>query len=139
MVTMIMDGDDQLNKMELDFFLKGNTSLDVIEEKKPYPWLSDNGWKDIQKFETLGDVWKDFKSDLKGNGKEWKEWYDLEAPEACAIPCDYSAKLSKYQQLCLMRVIRPDRCIPAIKNFIIDKMSDYYVKPQPLNYEKIYA
>ena len=34
-------------KVELDFFLKGNTSLDAVEAKKPYPWLSDNGWKDI--------------------------------------------------------------------------------------------
>jgi dynein heavy chain len=47
MVTMIMDGDKSLNKIELDFFLKGNTSLDAVEMKKPYTWLSDNGWKDI--------------------------------------------------------------------------------------------
>ena len=37
-----------------------------------------------------------------------------------------------------MRVIRPDRVVNAIKNFIIDKMSDYYVKSPPLSYEKIY-
>lgn len=47
MITMIMDGDNELNKVELDFFLKGNTSLDAVERRKPYPWLSDNGWKDI--------------------------------------------------------------------------------------------
>jgi dynein heavy chain len=47
MVTMIMDGDNSLNKVELDFFLKGNTSLDPVEQKKPATWLSDNGWKDI--------------------------------------------------------------------------------------------
>lgn len=37
-----------------------------------------------------------------------------------------------------MRVIRPDRAVNAIKNFIIDRMSDYYVKSPPLSYEKIY-
>lgn len=37
-----------------------------------------------------------------------------------------------------MRVIRPDRCVNAIKNFIIDKMSEYYVKSPPLNFMKIY-
>ena len=47
MVTMIMDGDSHLNKIELDFFLKGNTSLDTVEAKKPYPWISENGWKDM--------------------------------------------------------------------------------------------
>jgi dynein heavy chain len=38
-----------------------------------------------------------------------------------------------------MRVLRPDRVINAIKNFIIDKMNDYYVKSPPINFEKIYA
>mgnify|MGYP000858251579 CR=1 FL=1 len=38
-----------------------------------------------------------------------------------------------------MRVIRPDRVINAIKNFIMDKMSDYYVKSPPLSFEKIYS
>ena len=37
-----------------------------------------------------------------------------------------------------MRVIRQDRCINAIKNFIIDKINDYYVKSPTLSYDKIY-
>lgn len=37
-----------------------------------------------------------------------------------------------------MRVIRPDRCVNSIKNFIIEKMSEYYVKSPPINFMKIY-
>ena len=66
-----MDGDKALNKIELDFFLKGNTSLDAVEMKKPYPWLSDNGWKDIQKLETLGEVWNGLIQNLLSNAKAW--------------------------------------------------------------------
>lgn len=40
--------------------------------------------------------------------------------------------------LLLMRVVRPDRVVNATKNFIIDKMNDYYVKSPPIDYEKIY-
>lgn len=40
MTTMIMDGDNNLDRQELDFFLKGNTSLDEIE-RNPLKWLSD--------------------------------------------------------------------------------------------------
>jgi len=50
MTTMIMDGDGVLNKKELDFFLKGNTSLDEVEAK-PYSWISINGWKDAVKLD----------------------------------------------------------------------------------------
>jgi len=37
-----------------------------------------------------------------------------------------------------MRVIRPDRVVNSVKNFIIDKMNDYYVKSPPIDFDKIY-
>jgi dynein heavy chain len=96
MTTMIMDGDNELNKVELDFFLKGNTSLEQITREKPYAWLSQNGWKDLQKLATLGDVWKTIVDDVEHHGKEWKQWYDVEQPENTDIPCEYAHKLSRF-------------------------------------------
>lgn len=91
-----MDGDNDLNKVELDFFLKGNVSLETITREKPYVWLSTNGWKDLQKLATLGDVWKNIIDDVENNGNEWMKWYDLETPENATIPCAYSEKLTKF-------------------------------------------
>lgn len=139
MVTMIMNGDDVLNHDELDFFLKGNTSLDAVESKKPYDWITDNSWKDMQKLDGLNDSWVGFIDNLKKFPKEWREWYDHETPELIDIPCEYSKKLSQYQILLLIKVIRQDRVINQTKKFIIDKMGDFYVKPPSINFEKIYA
>jgi hypothetical protein len=36
-----------IDKKELDFFLKGNTSLDDVDEPPPAPWISIGGWKDL--------------------------------------------------------------------------------------------
>jgi dynein heavy chain len=119
MVTMIMDGNGTLNKAELDFFLKGNTSLDAVEAKKPYAWLSDNGWKDLQRLVGLGDAWSGLKDNLLKQGAEWKAFFDEESPEQASMPCGYSEALSKFQQLLVMRVVRPDRSVNAIKNFIM--------------------
>jgi len=139
MTTMIMDGDGELNKAEMDFFLKGNTSLEAVQREKPYPWISNNGWKDIQKLINLGDIWKDFIDNLENNPKDWKAWYDKLTPESSPIPCGYHEKLNKFQQLIVVRVFRPDRVVNAIKNFIIDRMqSDHYVQPPTINYDKIY-
>ena len=38
----------------------------------------------------------------------------------------------------VVRIFRPDRVINAIKNFIIERMNDYYVKSPPINYTKIF-
>jgi dynein heavy chain len=47
MTMMILDGDNLVNHKELNFFLKGNTSLDDILVKKPASWILDGGWKDM--------------------------------------------------------------------------------------------
>jgi dynein heavy chain len=135
---MIMDGDNELNKIELDFFLKGNTSLEPVSREKPYVWLSNNGWKDLQKLVNLGEDWKTIIDNVENHGHEWKEWYDLESPENTTIPCGYSEKLTKFQQLLIVRIFRSDRVVNAIKNFIIEKMNDYYIKSPPIRYDKIF-
>jgi len=138
MTTMIMDhGDGSLNYAEFDFFLKGNTSLDEVEEK-PHKWMSENGWKDAIKLDSLGGVFENLAQNIKSNEKAWKDWYDLETPEMSPMPCGYHEKLNKFQALCICKIFRNDRCINAIKNFIIDRMSDIYVKSPPIDYEKIY-
>lgn len=53
MTTMIMDGELELVRKELDFFLKGNTSLEEVESN-PLKWLSDASWKDATKLESIG-------------------------------------------------------------------------------------
>jgi dynein heavy chain len=59
MTTMIMDGEGTLDKKELDFFLKGNTSLEDVE-RNPIKWLDDSGWKNANKLDSLGGVWAGF-------------------------------------------------------------------------------
>jgi dynein heavy chain, axonemal len=138
MTTMIMDGEGELNKVELDFFLKGNTSLEAGSRPNPFTWLSNNGWKDLSRIVALGPSWVNLSADIEGNEKTWKDWYDIEAPEQTSFPCGYSDTLSKFQQLLVVRIFRPDRVVNAIKSFIIDRMNDYYVKSPPINYMKIF-
>lgn len=71
MTTMIMDNANDLDLIELDFFLKGNTSLEAIESKKPYKWISENGWKDMQKLDGLNPAWEGFIDNILNKSKEW--------------------------------------------------------------------
>jgi dynein heavy chain len=66
MTTMLQDGDGNLNRAEFDFFLKGNTSLEDVEDR-PNKWITPNGWKDACKVDALGDVWVGFPESIKQN------------------------------------------------------------------------
>ena len=61
MTLMIMEGEGKLNHEELDFFLKGNISLANVRRKNPISWVTENGWKDLERLEELSDEWKAFK------------------------------------------------------------------------------
>lgn len=54
------------------------------------------------------------------------------------MPNDYSEKLSKFQQLLVCRIFRQDRVINAIKNFIMEKMSAFYVQSPPILYDRVW-
>lgn len=139
MTTMIMDGEEELNRDELDFFLKGNTSLDAVESK-PFKWMSMNGWKDAVRLNDMGGCWQTLIDDLRENEKQWKVWYDLESPEESPLPCNYDEKTNKdkFKALLICRIFRPDRVVNAIKRFIIEKMGNaFYVKSPPIVYKKV--
>jgi dynein heavy chain len=58
--------------------------------------MSNNGWKDMMRLVTLGEIFKGLTEDVESHGASWKEWYDLETPENATIPCGYSDKLNKF-------------------------------------------
>ena len=73
MATMIMEGDRELNKTELEFFLKGSTSLEKVEAC-PYKWMTESGWKDAKRLNEIGGVWKNLLDDIRENEIAWKTW-----------------------------------------------------------------
>ena len=95
MTIMIQEGEKLINSAELDFFLKGNTSLEAVNRPKPSKWIPDSGWKDIQKLNSLGDPFSNLIYDIENNEKDWKKWYDYEKPEVEELPPGYT-KLSPF-------------------------------------------
>ena len=72
------------------------------------------------------------------NERAWRQWYDLEAPEQTPFPGGYSQTLDTFEQMLLLRCVRVDRVTVAITRYVIDRMSDKYVSPPILDYEKIF-
>ena len=147
MCTMMMDGAGQLNREELDFFLKGNIALDKIERAKLADWIPEAGWKDMHRLVELGTtvksgpgVFHQFINELESNLLSWKDWYDLERPEDAPMPNHLGDRLTPFQRLLVLRCFRPDRVLSAVKAFVVTAMGDdYFVQPPVLQYERIYS
>lgn len=138
MTLMIKEERNLLNHEELNFFLKGNTSLEQVSRPKPYKWIPDAGWKDMQKLVTIDKEYANLITDLEQNEQIWKKWYDLEKPES-ELPSNYR-KLEPFQTLLFLRVFRSDRVINGVKRFIIDyyNNNNHFVQPPTANFNKIF-
>ena len=93
MTCMIMNGEGTLDMSVLDFFLKGDTSLEGVSEACPVAWLAGSGWKDLVCFSGLSAACAELLKEFKSDTSVWKDWYDLETPETVPMPCGFSEKV----------------------------------------------
>ncbi|CAH3028713.1 unnamed protein product, partial [Porites evermanni] len=139
MTIKILEADGKLNPEELDFFLKGNISLEKSSRTKPFPWLPDQGWEDIQRLITVTpEAFSSLADDIERNGQAWKEWNDHDSPESAPFPGKYEESLTDFQRLLLLRCFRVDRVYLAITNFVTGRMSEKYVTPPVISFEAIF-
>ena len=164
LTCMIMDERKDLVRAELDFFLKGDTSLEgaTVDQPQLLSWISTAGWKDLICLSKLDPVFEHLLDDVTEHKTIWKLWYDLESPESTALPLGYGPAedvvkdvgnttepneeeqkprqaLSRFQQLLLYRCFRQDRVYNAMKRFVSAEMGEKYVQPPVLDYARIYA
>ncbi|KAI9009714.1 dynein heavy chain and region D6 of dynein motor-domain-containing protein [Gaertneriomyces semiglobifer] len=138
MTIKLMEAENMIDGAELNFFLKGDISLEEPAIGKPFPWITDQGWKDLLKLSTLNEMFFGLADLVRTNEAYWREWVQLEAPENAKFPMEYSDKLTPFQQLCLLRCFRVDRVYNAVTNFVIKHMGEKYVMPPVINYQNIF-
>ncbi|OQR86956.1 flagellar inner arm dynein 1 heavy chain alpha [Achlya hypogyna] len=141
MTVMIMASAGDLHRPELDFFLKGDTSLEAAAVAKPESlmWVAPAGWKDLLCLTKMGGPFETLLHDVTTFQAAWQTWYELEAPETSPFPCEYTTKLTPLQQLLIYRCFRQDRVYNAMKLFVISVLGEKYVQPPVLDYARIYA
>ncbi|KAJ3349859.1 Dynein heavy chain 10, axonemal [Entophlyctis luteolus] len=138
MTIKLLEVDGLIDSTELNFFLKGDISLDQVAQPKPFSWILDQGWKDLVKLTTINPVFSNLATDVSNNEDVWKAWARLEAPEVEPLPLGYSEKLNSFQFLCLLRCFRTDRVYNGVTHFVIKHMGEKFVMPPVINYQNIF-
>ncbi|XP_037644332.1 dynein heavy chain 8, axonemal-like isoform X1 [Sebastes umbrosus] len=127
--------DLQNNKIEHNKFqilIKGGAALDLKTcPTKPFSWILDMVWLnlvELSKFRPFTDIIKQ----VSQNGKAWKAWLKLDAPEEGVIPDGYNS-LDVFLKLLLIRSVCPDRTLSEAKKYIGESLGTRFAEPVILN------
>ncbi|KAM9822155.1 dynein axonemal heavy chain 10-like isoform 2-T2 [Syngnathus typhle] len=139
MTIKIEQAEDRVPQEELEFFIKGNLSLEKTLRQKTCNWLPDSSWEDVVKLsELFPGQFASLPDDVSGNSTEWQTWYDLDAPEQAPMPMKYGERLTDFQKLLLLRCFRVDRVYRAITDYVTVSMGERYVQPPVISFDVIY-
>ena len=108
----------EFSASHLNFLLRPGFAADMDMDECPLSWISPITWAAINALAEL-DVFNNFPADLEDAESRFREWYNHVAPETEKLPLDW-AQLEKrpFEKLLVVRALRPDRLIPAFRNWI---------------------
>jgi len=133
----------KIDPAEFDFFLRGGQILDrSTRPPNPCPeWLSEQAWDNVTELDKL-PLFKSLAHSFEQNASEWRSWYrsDEPPPEKLQPPGDWQSngKRDLFQQMLVLRCLRPDRVVFAARAFIAANLGPQYVESPPFDLLDIY-
>ncbi|XP_073479664.1 dynein axonemal heavy chain 3-like [Aquarana catesbeiana] len=126
------------NNEEWHFLLTGGVALEIPQANPDPTWLKDKSWGEILRLSTL-PIFSQLDDHFCSNISEWKSIYESSHPNEMELPNPWEDLLTDFQKLLILRCIRPDKIIPAVQQFVTDKMGPTYINPPTFDLQHSYT
>lgn len=127
MAVKLMEMKGTYNAQEYDFFLSGGQVLEESQQTKcPLEWIPHDSWENLTQLNKL-PAFKGIVESIIQFPEDWQEWYFSTDPEEAIFPGEWQHKILWHQRILLIRSLRIDRVIFAIRNFVQSSLGADFV------------
>ncbi|CAH1783738.1 unnamed protein product, partial [Owenia fusiformis] len=159
---------NDLGREEFMFFLTGGVGLENKIPNPDSTWLTDKSWDEVCRLTDIGGKFASFKKDSSAMSKlekieakagefalvyhqkklkdhfienidKWRAFYDSKEPHEETLPAPWDSDLDEFKKMIVLRCIRPDKVVPAITNYVQEKLGKKFVEPPPFDLAKSFA
>ena len=124
---------------EWRFLLTGGVSTEDPPANPAAAWLSATGWEEIVKLSSCSTALEGLPASFEGaGGNAWQAWRDSELPHKAALPAPWQSQLNSFTRICLIRALRPDKVVEALKDYVAEQLSDDFREPPPFDIASSY-
>ncbi|KAG2383359.1 hypothetical protein C9374_004696 [Naegleria lovaniensis] len=131
----LMKKKGHMDNEELKFLLTGTSSVvnhEEDENKKLPDWITQNMYNELCQIDGMSPPFQHFKKEFFDHLPKWKKIYDSQKPQEEPYP-DRWDKLTQFQKMMVLRVLRPDKLSPAVESFVEKNMDKRYIEPVQFN------
>ncbi|KAL5971244.1 Dynein heavy chain 7 axonemal [Taenia solium] len=133
----LMMAKDEIHLNEFLFFLTGGVGLENTAPNPAPQWLTSTSWDEICRLSDLSPF-VGLKEHVTANTREWQKFYDSKAPHNTPLPPPWNNNLDQFRTLIILRCIRPDKVVPAVTNYVREKLGKKFVEPPQFDLAKSY-
>ena len=133
----ILVNDGTMDPKEVEFLIEGKESIDPGNMGPLQEWLPESIWPKLKALETMSRF-KGLGDNMQSESEEWNMWFDNEKAEIAKPPGEYETKLTAFDKMILLRVMRPDRFLYSLSIFIAESMGKEYVTQKSVSMQATY-
>lgn len=134
--TSILRSAGFLDPLEWNFFLRGSPNDHSDQENKCDDLLTDKMWQNLYALEAevhpnYKDITKSFED--PSDRKIWKNIMETENPQKIQLPPIYEDRLTSFQKVVLIKVLRESKLMLQAKVFVKQELGKVFIESPPFN------